>query len=208
MTTNVQFRGGVTEDTSLWELDSGDTLRVRVERVSYTDMFFDIDMVFSWPPQLPETFSKTVAGYAARVRNATKGDMNVRAVTYTKDTDTVALFDVVRANSYTGPEMTLAELVKRLDDSTDRVEAGRITVVRKLTSAEASNANASLELEKNNANAGNGADGGGSGQTGLPPAIVGQPPSFSEQFGKYAGLVFGLAALVAVAYVVRSVHTD
>lgn len=185
---------GILPTAPLRELAGGQGLRVRLEwslSSQLERLFWDGDWV---------RFREGVDQFAAAVVRESQGTMRVAAIAYVGGSDDVALFDVVPA-SQSLLNITVRELLARIGQHTAAVEVTAVTRVPAMSESERAE---SLTAERDDANQSSGPD-GGSGGSPFPHVGIPEPePGFFSQFGKYAGLVVGLGALVAVAYVIRT----
>lgn len=149
----------------------------------------------------PMSFSDGVDAYAAAMCKESGGGFRVAARAYVRDDDNAAFVDL--SGSGTEPaNISVRELVARVDRG---AYACQLTAVSRRPTGSDAQRNDSLLKERDNANPSAGANGGSGGST-LPDAVgIPKPkPGFWDQFGKYSGLVVGLAGALVILYVAHN----
>jgi hypothetical protein len=184
---------GVLPFSPLRELTGGAGLRLQLR--------------YDWASQLatwslfnPMSFADGVAAFAAAVVKESGGGLRVAARAAVRDDDDIAFVDIV-ATGTTPTNITVRELFARVNRGAFALQLVAVSRVPHMSDGERAS---SLVNDRDTQNPRSGADNGSSG--GALGAVVGAelPDGFLSNFGKYAGLVVGLGALVAVAYVARS----
>lgn len=169
---------------------------------------FRVQLRYDWFSQLatwslfnPMSFESGVDAYAAAVVKASGGSLAAVARTYVGGDDDLAWVDFTTTTA-TPANVSVRGLLDQVDRGAYACQVVSVSRVPSMTTAERAK---SLEQEKANANARNGANGGGGGSS--LPSVVGVPkpqPGFWDQFGKYTGIVVGLAGALVILYVAHN----